>query len=31
MNYDEAMSDADAHLWQGAMEVELEFMYSNKV
>ena len=27
-NYDEAMSDVDAHLWQRAMDVELEFIYS---
>ena len=24
IDYDEAMSDVDAHLWQKAMEVELE-------
>ena len=30
-NYDETMSDVDAHLWQKAMEVKLESMHSNQV
>ena len=25
------MSNVDAHLWQGVMEVKLKFMYSNQV
>ena len=29
--YDEVMSNDDIILWQGTMEVELEFMYSNRV
>ena len=28
IDYDETMSDVDAHLWQRVMKVELEFMYS---
>ena len=31
IDYDEAMSDVDAHLWQRAIEVKLESMYFNKV
>ncbi|RVW12616.1 Retrovirus-related Pol polyprotein from transposon TNT 1-94 [Vitis vinifera] len=30
-DYDEAMSNVDAHFWQKAMEVELESMHSNHV
>ena len=30
-DYDEAMNDLDAHLWQKAMEVEIESMYFNQV
>ena len=29
INYDEAMSDMDAHLWKKTMKAELESMYSN--
>ena len=31
INYDEAMSDMDAHLWKKTMKAELESMYSNQV
>ena len=31
IDYDETMSDVDAHLWQRAMEVKLESMYFNQV
>ena len=31
IDYDEAMSDVDAHIWQRAMEVKLESMYFNEV
>ena len=31
IDYDEAMSDADAHIWQRAVEVKLESMYFNQV
>ena len=30
-DYDEVMSNVDAHFWQKAMEVELESMHSNHV
>ena len=30
-NYNEAVQDKDATLWQSAMKTELEFMHSNKV
>ena len=30
-NYNEAVQDKDATLWQGAMKTELESMYSNQV
>lgn len=29
INYNEAMSNVDAHLWQGATKAKLESMYSN--
>ena len=31
IDYNESMSDMDAHLWQEALEIELESMYFNKV
>ena len=31
IDYDEAMSDVNAHLWKKAMEAELESMHSNQV
>lgn len=31
MNYDKTMSDVDVYLWQKAMKVKLESMYSNQV
>ena len=31
INYDEVISDVDAHLWQKAMEAKLESMNSNQV
>ena len=31
IDYDEAMSDADAHIWQRVVEVKLESMYFNQV
>ena len=31
IDYDETMSDVDAHLWKRAMEVKLESMYFNEV
>ena len=31
MDYDEAMSNMDAHLWQKAMKAKVESMYSNQV
>ena len=31
IDYDETMSDVDAHHWQRAMEVKLESMYFNEV
>ena len=31
INYDEAMSDVDAHLWKKTMKAKLESMYSNQV
>ena len=31
IDYDETMSDVDAHIWQRAMEVKLESMYFNEV
>ncbi|WKA01628.1 hypothetical protein VitviT2T_019899 [Vitis vinifera] len=31
INYNEAMNNDDVIIWQGAMETELEFMYSNGV
>lgn len=31
MDFDEAMSNVDAHLQQEVIEVELESMHSNKV
>ena len=30
-NYNEAVQDKDATLWQSAMKTELESMYSNQV
>ena len=31
IDYDEAMSDVDVHLWKKAIKVELESIYSNQV
>ena len=31
INYDEVISDVDAHLWQKTMEAELKSMHSNQV
>ena len=31
MDYDEAMSNMDAHLWQNTMKAKVESMYSNQV
>ena len=30
-NYNEAIQDKDATLWQKAMKIKMEFMYSNQV
>ena len=30
-NYNEVIQDKDATLWQKAMKIEMEFMYSNQV